>query len=153
MVRTTFNNAESIIAVSNTVARELTDNFGIKSEKIAVLYNPIDITLIQKKANEPISKTVWFDEDVPIILYVGRLVFYKGLHYLLKAISIVKKSKRVRCIIIGDGDDKITLQRLALDLGISAEVAFLGKTENPFKFMKRADIFVLPSFTEGFQWF
>lgn len=149
LIRSLFNKVEAILTISNSLVKRLID-FGINHEKIKVLYNPVDIINIQKKAEDTVYESSWFYEDIPIILYVGRLASYKGLEFLLKAMSIVKKNRKIRCVIIGEGESRLDLQRFATDLNISDHVQFLGKVENPFKFMKRATIFCLPSFTEGF---
>jgi glycosyltransferase involved in cell wall biosynthesis len=151
IVKSMFCQADKIIAISNSLKREFVKNWNITEENIAILYNPVDILQILKLAEETIYETNWFDENIPIILYVGRIVFYKGLDYLLKAISIiVSEGKEIRCVIIGDGVDKPSFVKLAEDLNIKDNVLFLSKTKNPYKFMKRATMFVLPSLTEGF---
>ena len=55
-----------------------------------------------------------------------------------------------RMAILGEGKDRGTLEKLAKELGISDKVAFLGFQKNPFKYMKRATVFVLSSLHEGF---
>jgi glycosyltransferase involved in cell wall biosynthesis len=52
--------------------------------------------------------------------------------------------------ILGTGELQEYLQRLAKELGVSDDVYFPGWQKNPFKFMARADVFVLPSLSEGF---
>ncbi|MBI5099770.1 MAG: glycosyltransferase [Nitrospirae bacterium] len=149
LVQTLFNEADNVIAVSNGVVQELITAFKLQPEKIMVFHNPIDLLQIRKNAEEDVSEHPCLSEDVPVILFVGRLASYKGLNYLLKACSIVNKSIKLRCVLIGEGEEKENLQQLAKELGIAADVVFLGKQQNPFKFMRRAAIFVLPSLTEG----
>lgn len=149
LVQTLFSEADNIIAVSNGVVQELITAFKQKAEKISVLHNPIDLIKIQNNADEDISEHPWFHEDIPIMLFVGRLAPYKGLNYLFKALTAVRELTKLRCVIIGEGEEKDNLIKLAKELGITEDVTFLGKQQNPFKFMRRATIFVLPSLTEG----
>lgn len=148
LVQPLFNKADYVITVSRGVSQELKTDFGLLPEKIITLYNPLDLTEALNLAEEKIERP-WFTEDVPVILFVGRLASYKGLNYLLKACSIVNKSTRVRCVLIGKGDEMENLKQLAENLGIAEDVVFLGRQQNPFKFMQKAAIFVLPSLTEG----
>jgi glycosyltransferase involved in cell wall biosynthesis len=60
------------------------------------------------------------------VLYVGKLIYYKGLEYLLKAFSTVKASNSC-LVIVGEGRERLNLTRLAHELGISDRVFFLGR--------------------------
>ncbi|RJQ18407.1 MAG: glycosyltransferase [Nitrospiraceae bacterium] len=144
-----FNEADHIISVSEGVTGELQTDFGTESEKIMTLHNPVDLVQIQSMAEEKITGHAWFDDDIPVALFVGGLAPRKGLVYFLKALSIIKKSVKLRCVLIGEGEEKEKLQQLAGELGITEDVVFSGRQQNPFKFMKRSTMFVLPSLTEG----
>jgi len=149
MIQRYFNEAEMIIAVSQGVAQDLIENFGVRPEVVAVIHNPVDLEQIESLARELITEHCWFSEEIPILLFVGRLSAQKGLGYLLKAIALARQSERFRCVIIGDGEKRPELEALAQQLGVSEDVVFLGKRSNPFKFMHRATCFVLPSIVEG----
>ena len=69
------------------------------------------------------------------------------MNYLLK---LVLEKTPVRLMILGDGPEKEKLTHLAFQMGLSKDVAFLGFQENPFKYMKKASVFVLSSLQEGF---
>jgi len=79
----------------------------------------------------------------PIILFVGRLVYFKGLEYLLKAMIKIE----ARLLIIGDGPLKERLKKITHHLRIFHKISWLGKIDNeklaPYYFA--SDIFVLPS--------
>ena len=79
-------------------------------------------------------------------LYVGKLVYYKGLEYLLKAFSIVRVANS--CLtIVGDGPEKNHLIRLAQQLGISDRVLFLGRQPDSKlpKLYAMSNVVALPS--------
>lgn len=149
LTQSLFNNADYVIAVSEGVKLELEMVFSVNPDKIIVIHNPVDIAKIKHLADEEITEHPWFAESIPIILFVGRLAPYKGVDYLLRAISNIRNSITIRCVIIGDGEESENLQRLSKKLGIVEDVLFFGRQHNPFKFMKRATIFALPSLTEG----
>ena len=85
-----------------------------------------------------------------IILFVGRLIYYKGLEYLIQAM----KSVDAKLLIIGEGHLKENLQKLVDKLKIENKVFFLGKVSNSgiVGYFYACDIFVLPSVekTEAF---
>lgn len=87
------------------------------------------------------------------ILFVGNLMKQKGLHYLLKAIAIVKRSfPAVTLTVIGSGKDERFFKNLCIQLGLEKDVFFKGSI--PFDqivpFYQECDIFCLPSLGEAF---
>lgn len=110
--------------------------FGIETD----FYRKVPITEIKKIKN--------FFKNKKIILSVGRLNYYKGIEYLIKALPLIKQSvKNVICIIIGSGSLKSSLKRLAQSLNVEGDVVFLGKIgQKKIKtYFLACDIFVLPS--------
>jgi len=85
-----------------------------------------------------------------IILFVGRLIYYKGLEYLIQAM----KGVDAKLLIIGEGKLQGSLQKLAENLKIGGKVFFLGRVKNSdiLAYYRACDIFVLPSIekTEAF---
>ncbi len=99
---------------------------------------------------EIIPNAIWTNDFAPgvdagererIVLYAGRLVEYKGLHILIRAM----KNVNARLIVLGDGEDRNYFERLAGVLGVNAE--FKGKVSNKEKkeWMRRARMLVLPA--------
>lgn len=83
----------------------------------------------------------------PRVLFVGRLVPYKGVDVLLEAMRNVQAT----VLIAGDGPMRPTLEAAAARLGVSARVTFLGhvEDENVVAHMHASDLFVLPSVTRA----
>ena len=84
----------------------------------------------------------------PLVLAVGRLVYYKGFEFLIEAMSEVKGS----LIIVGEGPLRASLQRRIDDLGLSERVHLVGSVPDTRPYYAAADVFVLPSVarSEGF---
>jgi rhamnosyl/mannosyltransferase len=81
----------------------------------------------------------------PLLLFVGRLRYYKGLHFLLQALPLLQTPARL--LIVGTGPEAAHLRDLAGQLGIPDRVEFLGDvadTDLPLVYTT-ADAFVLPS--------
>jgi glycosyltransferase involved in cell wall biosynthesis len=148
LMRRYFNEADRIVAVSEGIAQDLVDNYGVKPEKIDVIHYPVDWAKVQELAQEPVEHE-WFSQEIPIVLFVGRLEAVKGVEHLLRAFAKVRRQMAARCVLVGDGQEREKLQELAHQLGIEQDVYFAGMQSNPFKYMKRATSFVLPSLSEG----
>ena len=87
------------------------------------------------------------------VLYVGRLIDEKRVDLLLDAIALLRASlPALRCAIVGDGPERIALERQAARLDLGNQVAFLGHVDDAaaFGLMKAAKVFVQPSMREGF---
>ena len=81
------------------------------------------------------------------MLAVGRLSREKGHAHLIRAAAAWKNGARL--VIIGDGPERPALERLARDLGVGAKVTLPGMTNDVTPFYGLADVFVLPSLSEG----
>jgi rhamnosyl/mannosyltransferase len=84
----------------------------------------------------------------PTVLFVGRLVEYKGVDVLLRALAGMEK---VRAVLVGDGPRRASLEELAADLGLAERVTFEGEVsdERMAELYARCDLFVLPSVTRA----
>ncbi len=140
---------DKVVAVSNGVADSIAKFLNYPRKAIEVIYNPIDIEGIREKAKEPTNHP-WFDKkDRPIIISVGRLSPEKDFPTLIKAFALLSEKTPARLVIIGEGLERPYLERLIEELGIGDSVALLGFQDNPYKFVKRADLFVMSSIFEG----
>ncbi|MBW2064748.1 MAG: glycosyltransferase family 4 protein [Deltaproteobacteria bacterium] len=94
------------------------------------------------------SEDSYGDRHEKTLLYVGRLIDWKGVDYLIKAIPLVlKRFPEVNLVVVGDGPQKADLVRLSHDLGIGDKVVFAGKIPQEIlsAYYSRAEAFVLPS--------
>lgn len=148
-VRMLYPLVNVVIAISRGVEEDLVKNFGVPTQKVEVIYNPVDIERISHLAQYPVDHP-WFGGELPVIAAMGRLEPQKGYHYLLRAFAMIKKVRSCKLVIIGEGKKREELEHLARELGIERDVAFLGFQKNPFKYLARADVFVLSSLWEGF---
>lgn len=88
--------------------------------------------------------------EAPVVLFVGRLDPVKNLEFFLSLWpAIVKKNSHALFLIAGDGPSKRSLQQKSQNLGVSANVRFLGNVSAPKSLYHAADVLVLPSTREG----
>ncbi len=151
MVKKLYKRADKIIAVSSGVKRDLIDNFKIESEKIEVIQNPCDVRKIQALSKEPLGRYGNFVFGKPTIINMGGMIKQKGQWHLLRAFRAVKRQlKGLTFLILGAGVLEDYLKKLAQASGYSRDIHFLGFQKNPFKFIAKANVFVLSSLWEGF---
>jgi glycosyltransferase involved in cell wall biosynthesis len=149
VIRNLYNHADLIVAVSEGVREELISDFNIKSSKIKVMYNAVDINKIQGLSEESIDDESWFNEDVPLIINVGRLAIQKGQWHLIRAFSEVRKHRKCRLIIRGSGELQEYLSNLVKELNLTEDVKFLGWKDNPYKYIAKSSFFVSSSLWEA----
>jgi glycosyltransferase involved in cell wall biosynthesis len=84
------------------------------------------------------------------LLYVGRLVYWKGLHLVLEAFSILKNSNH-RLTVIGSGKDKKWLKNKATELNINEKISWIDRVpqDQLFKMYQNYDLMVFPSLREA----
>lgn len=149
LIRLIYPKADAIIGISRGVAEDLYKIIR-SSQKIRVIYNPIAVEQIYTLAEEPLEHPWFSSRKIPVILAVGRLAKCKDYPNLLMAFNKILQKQPIRLVILGKGSEKSKLERLADKLGLSENIAFLGFQENPYKYMKKASVFVLSSIQEGF---
>jgi glycosyltransferase involved in cell wall biosynthesis len=88
----------------------------------------------------------------PIILFIGSVIYMKGIQYLMHAMKyIVKEFPLAKLVVIGEGNLKIQMVQLSKSLGITDNVIFKGRVpynELP-SYYATSDLFILPSLSEG----
>lgn len=141
--------ADWVVAVSRGVQRDLYRTTRIPKERIVLIYNPSYTQRLLQLRDQPIDHP-WFVSDCPpVILGAGRFYPQKGFATLLKAFAFVRACRPTRLVILGEGPLRPQLEALAHQLGIAEDVSLPGFVENPFAYMRRAAVFVLPSEYEG----
>lgn len=148
-----YPRASCIIAQTEEMKQELVDQMHIQEEKIVVFHNPIDVQTIDKK----ISGSENPFPDINHVNYVasGRFVYQKGFDMLVKAFAKVRTHQpNAELYIVGKNDGNCSecydqVLKESESLGISTHVHFVGFQNNPYKYVKYADCFVLSSRWEG----
>ena len=137
-----------VTAASEASARAAQDIFGLPAQRIRVTRWGVDAERFRAKSSAG-------SDDVRL-LYVGPHELRKGLPFLLQALAFLRAERLpVRLTLIGTGSQLGNLERLAVKLGVSKSVEFMGYVPDPDdsvlpRFYSESDIFVLPSEREGF---
>lgn len=145
-----YSKTDNIVGVSKGIKTNLIKNYKTDRKKTRYIYNPIDIENIQKLAREGL-KDNGFDSNDFTIINMGRLTDAKGQWHLIRSLSYVKKEiKNIKLIILGEGELRTFLEELVSKLDLNDNVIFMGHKKNPFKYMRKSNLFVFTSLYEGF---
>ena len=145
-----YSRADAIVAVSDGAANNIIQMLNVDEDKLQVIYNPVQLSEIGEKSREIVSHPWLLDDNVPVILAVGRLTPAKDYPTLLRAFHLLVKNIESRLLIIGDGEEREKLEKIVADLNLSKVVSMPGYEANPYAYMSKASVFVLSSTWEGF---
>lgn len=149
LVKRSYHWADAIVAVSNGVADDLAQLMQVPRGRIRVIYNPVVTPDLREKAQAPLEHP-WFGPGAPpVLLGVGRLSPQKDFSTLIQAFAQVRKERRTRLLILGEGPERPRLEAMVTRLGLEQDVGLPGFVENPYPYMTRAALFVLSSRWEG----
>jgi glycosyltransferase involved in cell wall biosynthesis len=148
--RLTLRSAHRVVSVCQAFAPRLVA-FGVKPERIRILHNAAtpmpptsDLERAQLRDQVGIRNGEW------VLLTIGRLSREKGHADLLRALGRLRSIRQAwKLVIVGIGPEQDVLGRLAHSLGISERVVFAGFHPDVTRFFAIADVFVLPSHSEG----
>lgn len=143
LVRRLYPKADYVIGNSEANVKDLIQNYGVQKDLSHVIQNPIDIDFIDRIP----PKNGFFATDSFNLITVGRLEPQKNYHLLLDTIAQVPD---VRLFILGQGILANELQAKVKALSLDDRITFLGYDSNPYKYLKKADLFIFGSNHEGF---
>ena len=149
-MRLAYKRAHVVIANSPDTLDDLQDS-GIALRNGRVIFNPVISPSIYRHCSASSPHPWLADPDAKVIVSAGRLHYQKDYFTLLRAFArLAKEMGSVKLLILGKGEEEEALKKFASDLGILSKVDFLGFVENPWVYMKQADVFALSSRWEGF---
>ena len=142
------------IVVVNSGVEKYLDSLGISTTRIVRIPNAVDtrwfhpVPIEQKLAAR---KRLGLDTNKTVVLYVGRLAPLKGVDVLLNAWTLmpVDVQGNTVLVLVGDGQERDSLLEKISSLGVSESVLMTGMRQNVREYYWAANIFVLPSRTEG----
>lgn len=122
------------------------EKFKNRDELLEVIYNPIDEDEIKRKSKEHVD---YEKEDITLIA-VGRLIKSKRIDRLVRIHKrLLDNGIKNEFVILGEGQEKKQLENLIRELNVSDTFKLVGFTDNPYKWINMADIYVMSSEYEG----
>ncbi len=139
--------ADKVVVLDEIMQAEAV-SIGISPDNIKLISNGIDAQLFSVPTT--VNKADIMPAEKVNVLFVGRLVDEKSLPTLLKAFQkSLRTCPYLHLTLVGDGPDRNMLEALVEYLQIKKRTTFAGKQRDVHAYLSHADIFVLPSKTEG----
>lgn len=126
---------DKVFAISEFVKMAGMEAYGLKEEKIAVVYNGVDVERFSvNQETQPHCGTE--------LIFVGRLIREKGVHLLLEAMNRLPAEVNCHATVVGFGSEYENLRSQAESLNLDGRVDFLGKRMDVPQLLQKADWFV-----------
>lgn len=143
-----YRKMDRIFTVSAETERHFLNCYPEYQDKTMVFHNIIDCEKIRRRAMEPGGFQDGFDGLR--LLTVGRLTYQKGYDVAIKAMQLVKRSGcRARWYVLGEGEQRRTLEKEIEERGLKEDFLLLGAVENPYPYYAQADLYVHATRFEG----
>ena len=143
-----------VICCSDYMVSHVKWAFGLPADKLVMIPNGVDAEVYTRMEQEDLSsfRGKFALPEEKIVLFVGRLVYEKGVHVLVNAVPKVLEKVNAKFIIVGNGYMKEQLSNIVKNMGLSHKVQFTGfiDDETLRKLQKCADVSVVPSLFEPF---
>lgn len=146
LIKWLYKHADLVIFKAQRMKDEFLKNIP-HIQKYTVINNPYDLEKIQNLSKEKIQDFN-FSQNKKYLISVGRLSSEKRFVTLIEVLKNLDEN--IELILIGEGQEKEHLENFTQKNNLKKRVHLLGKKENPFKYLKKSDIFVLASEGEGF---
>lgn len=145
-----YSKFDRTVCVSDTVKDDFESIFDTK-KPVEVLYNTNESEKIKKLSDEQVDD-VDFSKDTINIISVAKIVPSKGYDRLMKIHKkLIEKNIKNHIYILGIGEEKEKYEKYLTENNLTDTFTFLGYRDNPYKYVKKADLYVCSSRREGFS--
>jgi N-acetyl-alpha-D-glucosaminyl L-malate synthase BshA len=148
VVAFSINESDAITAVSENLRAETYKSFTITKE-IEVIYNFVDVTRFSKKPIDAFRQVIAPNGE-KIVVHASNFRKVKRVQDVVKIFAEVRSKMPAKLLMVGDGPERPSMEKLAKDLGVFDDVRFLGKQEQMEEILVVSDLFLLPSEYESF---
>jgi len=151
----TGGRVKRVIAISGMVKRDIVAYFNFPEEKIAVVFNTVDLDRFHPSIREQYRhakrRELGIEDGAIVLLFAGNNYRLKGLEPLLHAVALLKKNAPdvpLRLIVLGRGQVWL-YRRMAQRVGVAGSVLFLGPVAGMEPYYAASDIYVHPTFYDS----
>ena len=144
-----YKKYDKILAICDTMRDEFVEILGMEKNKVELVYNPIDLEAIRKKAETIYKKyETYLKQDY--FLQVSRLTEQKQPEHLVDIYYKLKQQGiKEKLYFIGNGEKIELIKQKIREYNLENDVVLLGQIENPYPFFKNAKLFVHTAKYEG----
>jgi N-acetyl-alpha-D-glucosaminyl L-malate synthase BshA len=148
VVQYSINQSDGVTTVSDSLKEETLAYFKIYKE-IQSIPNFIDLTRFKKEPRAHF-KTAIAPNGEKIIIHTSNFRKVKRIDDVVKIFAAIRKEVPAKLLLVGDGPERIHIEKLCRELGLNDAVSFLGKQNQIEEILSVGDLFLMPSETESF---
>lgn len=149
MEKLTGHLADRFIAVSEATRRDLIELAGVPAAKVEVVYNGVEEQNFVEQQLQELRLRLECRPGDQLVVFAGRLAYHKGAGFFTVAAGTVTKPPNVRFVIVGEGPMETEIRRRAARPPLAGRLTLTGRREDAVAIIAAADLFVLPSLSEG----
>lgn len=148
VVEFSINNSEAVTAVSHSLSADTQESFNVNKE-IDVIHNFIDLERFRRIEHKSFRK-IFAPDDEKIIIHTSNFRKVKKVDSVILAFKEITKEVNAKLLMIGDGPERQSMEKLCRELGVCQDIRFLGKQDAVEEILSIGDLFFLPSLQESF---
>jgi glycosyltransferase involved in cell wall biosynthesis len=139
--------ADHVVTLADTMRERLVER-GVDAAAITVIPNAVDTERFVPVGRDPaLAELLGISPDETVLGYISSFSHYEGIRYLIDATArLAASGRRVRCLLVGDGDQRAILEAHAEAAGIADRVLFTGRVPHAdvLAYYGLIDVFVVP---------
>jgi N-acetyl-alpha-D-glucosaminyl L-malate synthase BshA len=143
-----INQSDIVTSVSESLKRDTYKHFNV-SKEIKVVPNFVCVSKYKKDPSN-CKKSIFAPNGEKILMHISNFRKVKRIQDIIKIHAVVCKEIPTRLILIGDGPERSSMERLAREEGVEDSTYFLGKIKETEKALCSADVYLMTSKTESF---
>lgn len=143
-----INKSDGVTAVSDSLRQDTYANFEVDQE-IEVIYNFIDFDRFKRSNKEHFRKAI-APYGEKILIHISNFRKVKRVEDVVKIFAQVRAELPAKLLLVGDGPERQKLAQLCRELGLCADIRFLGKQDAVEELLAVSDLFIMPSASESF---
>lgn len=158
LLRTKFSiiglGASAIVCVSKRLQQELSERSPLPSRKLRLIYNGVDPEQFNQPPSGNLKQELELPDQARLVVSIGNIRPAKGYEYLIEAAcDLVQSDPDTHFVVVGHQKKALfdQLQAQIAESPVKPNVHFLGFREDVGDILRQADIFLLPSVSEGFS--
>lgn len=146
--------AKAIVCVSKKLQKDLVDRGTLPVKKLLLIYNGVDPTVFSDKIKSGLRQELGLPKDATLVVSIGNIRPAKGYQYLIDAaVSLGNSDNDIHFVVVGHQKEVLFNQLLGqiAQAPVQPKIHWLGFRRDVANILSQADIFLLPSISEGFS--
>lgn len=141
--------SDGVTSVSESLKQETYSHLKKVTRDIKVIPNFIDFTRFSKQNREHFKKAIAPNGE-KLVVHTSNFRKVKRIDDAVKVFAEIIKKMPAKLLLIGDGPERVNIEKLCRDLNLGSSVTFLGKQNQVEEILSVCDLFLMPSETESF---